>query len=104
MQTPISIFAAYENQGFNNSRMNVCYQQTVSKHKRTFTRKKTYLCFKQRRIQTERWGGSDFSNILVVKSHCGFSVLHNTAVTKLLTAKWPYIANAVFRIVKNHGE
>jgi len=29
---------------------------------------------------------------------------HNTAVTKQWTTEWPYIANAVFRIVKNHGE
>jgi len=27
-------------------------------------------------------------------------ILHNTAVTKQWTSKWPYIANAVFRIVK----
>jgi len=25
-------------------------------------------------------------------------------VTKQFTAKWPYIANAVFRIAQNHGE
>jgi len=31
-------------------------------------------------------------------------MLRNTAVTKQRTAKWPYIANAVFRIVQNHGE
>jgi len=29
---------------------------------------------------------------------------HNTAVTNQLTAKWPYITNAVFWIVQNHGE
>jgi len=29
---------------------------------------------------------------------------HDTAVTKQCTAKWPYIANAVFRIVQNNGE
>ena len=29
-----------------------------------------------------------------------WSKLHNTAVTKQWTSKWPYIANAVFRIVK----
>jgi len=28
-----------------------------------------------------------------------FNLLHNTAVTKQWTEKWPYIANAVFRIV-----
>jgi len=26
------------------------------------------------------------------------------SVTKQWTAKWSYIANAVFRIVQNHGE
>jgi len=31
-------------------------------------------------------------------------MLHNTAVTKQWTAKWPYTANAIFGIVKNHGE
>ena len=25
-------------------------------------------------------------------------------MTKQLTVKWPYIANAVFRIAQNHGE
>jgi len=29
---------------------------------------------------------------------------HSIAVTKQWTAKWPYIANAVFRVVQNHGE
>jgi len=27
-------------------------------------------------------------------------MLHNTAVTKQWMAKWPYIANAIFRIVQ----
>ena len=48
----------------------------------------------------------------MVKSHYGFatvremtySILHNTAVTKQRTVKWPYIANDVFRIVQNHVE
>jgi len=31
-------------------------------------------------------------------------MLHSTAVTKQWTSKRPYIANAVFRIVQNHGE
>ena len=31
-------------------------------------------------------------------------MLYNTAVTKNWTAKWPYIATAVSRIVPNHGE
>jgi len=31
-------------------------------------------------------------------------LLHNTAVTKQWNTKCPYIADAVFRIVKNHGE
>jgi len=31
-------------------------------------------------------------------------MLYNTAVIKNWTAKWPYIANAVSRIVQNHGE
>jgi len=31
-------------------------------------------------------------------------MLHNTAVTKQWTEEWPYIANAVFRIVQNHGD
>jgi len=31
-------------------------------------------------------------------------MLHNTAVTNQWTAKWPYIANAFFRITQNHGE
>jgi len=31
-------------------------------------------------------------------------MLHNTAVTKQCTTKWPHIANAVFRIKKNHSE
>jgi len=30
-------------------------------------------------------------------------ILYNTAVTEQWTAKWPYIANAVLRIVKDHG-
>jgi len=25
-------------------------------------------------------------------------------MTKQITAKWPYITNAVFRVVQNHGE
>jgi len=29
---------------------------------------------------------------------------HNTAVTNKRTAQWPDVANAVFRIVQNHGE
>jgi len=33
-----------------------------------------------------------------------WSILHNTAVTEQWTTKWPYIANAVIRMVKNHGE
>jgi len=33
-----------------------------------------------------------------------YSLLHDTAVTKQWTAKYPYIANAVFRIVHSHGE
>jgi len=32
-----------------------------------------------------------------------YSLLHDTAVTKQWTAKYPYIANAVFRIVHSHG-
>jgi len=47
---------------------------------------------------------------LAVKSRYGYSnvreikyTLHSSAVTKQRTAKWPYIANAVFRIVQNHG-
>jgi len=31
-------------------------------------------------------------------------MLHHTAVTKQLTAKWPYIANVVFQIVQNCGD
>jgi len=33
-------------------------------------------------------------------------MLHNTAVAKRWTTKWPYIAiaNALFRIVKSYGE
>jgi len=30
--------------------------------------------------------------------------LYRAAVTKQWTTKWPYIANAVFRIVLNYGE
>jgi len=30
--------------------------------------------------------------------------VHNTVVTQKWAAKWPYIANAVFRIAQNHGE
>jgi len=30
----------------------------------------------------------------------GRSILNNTALTKQWTAKWPYKANALFRIVK----
>jgi len=33
-----------------------------------------------------------------------YSLLDNTAVTKQSPAKWPDIANAVFRIVQNYGE
>jgi len=31
-------------------------------------------------------------------------MLHNTAVTKQRSTKWPYIESAVFRIVQNNGE
>ena len=31
-------------------------------------------------------------------------MFHNTAVTKQWTAKWPFIADVVIRIVQNHGE
>jgi len=31
-------------------------------------------------------------------------MFHNTSVTKEWMTKWLYIANAVFRIVKKHGE
>ena len=31
-------------------------------------------------------------------------IFHNTAVAKQWTAKWPFVANAVFRVVQNHGE
>jgi len=31
-------------------------------------------------------------------------MLHNTVVSKQWTAKWSYIANAVFRIVQNYSE
>jgi len=30
-----------------------------------------------------------------------WNTLHNTDVTKQWTTKWPYIANAIFRIVQN---
>ena len=33
-----------------------------------------------------------------------YSILHNTTVTQQWTAKRPDMANAVFRIVKNHGK
>ena len=32
-----------------------------------------------------------------------WSVLHNTAVTRQLTPKWPHIVNPVFRIVQTYG-
>jgi len=65
----------------------------------------------QGRIKPVSLGGR-FQLYLEIKSHCGFttvremkySLLDNTAVTKQVTAKWPDIANAVFRIVKNYGE
>jgi len=31
-------------------------------------------------------------------------MLHCTAVTKQCTAKWPYVANVVLRIVQNHED
>jgi len=46
----------------------------------------------------------------MVKSHNvlatvrGIKYISQTAVTKQWAAKWPFIANAVFRIVQNHGE
>jgi len=56
-----------------------------------------------------KFRGGDFSKIFWSSIITGlllqerWSILHNTAVTKQWTAKWPYIANAVFRIVQNHG-
>jgi len=47
---------------------------------------------------------------LAVKSYDGFTSVKekytskNIAVTKQQLAKWHDIANAVFRIVQNHGE
>ena len=60
------------------------------------------------RIQPVSLGG-DFSKIWYSNIITGLllqekiSIHHNTAVTKQRTAKWPYIANAVFWIVQNHG-
>jgi len=51
--------------------------------------------------------GGDFSNICWITASLlkeRWRILHNTAVTKQWTAKWPYIANVVFRIVKNYDE
>jgi len=54
--------------------------------------------------------GGDSSNIwesqVSLRVHCCKldEVIHNTAVTKQWTAKWPYIANAVFQIVQKPGE
>jgi len=31
-------------------------------------------------------------------------MLHNPAVTKQWTTKWPYIANVVFQVAENRGE
>ena len=33
-----------------------------------------------------------------------WSIIHNTAMTKQSTAKLPYNANVIFRIVQNHGK
>ena len=50
--------------------------------------------------------GGDFSDILQSSLITGsllwekWSILHNTAVTKQWTAKWPYISNAIFRLVQ----
>jgi len=53
--------------------------------------------------------GRAISVIFCSESHYGFTTVrddvyfnHNTAMTKQWTAKWPYIANAIFRI-KIHG-
>ena len=64
----------------------------------------------QVRFQAIRFRGGDFSNIwrssLITDSLLRerWSILHNTAVTKQCTKKWPYISNGVFGIVQNHGE
>jgi len=67
---------------FKNYMNSICWQQSF-----------------QRRIQPLSLGGR-FQWYLAVKSHYGFttvremlSIIHKTAVTKQLTAKWPYIAN-----------
>ena len=80
------------------------YHQTTSLFRHSFF---SVLC-NQGLIQQVRLGGRSVSIYLVVKCHNGFAALrrikfsafHNTAVTKQWTTKWPYIANAAFRIVK----
>jgi len=65
-------------------------------------------CVDQGHIQPV-WLGGGFS-ILGSKSHNGFATvremkyIHYTTVCKQWTTGWPYVANAVFRMVKNHGE
>jgi len=63
------------------------------------------MCLRElvRWIQSVKLGEA-ISIIFASQSHNGFAtVLHNTAVTKQWMAKWPYIANVVFRIVKSYG-
>jgi len=53
--------------------------------------------------------GDDFSDLLV-KPPYRFTVVRGTKYTsqhccdKIMGVQWPYIVNAVFRIVQNHGE
>jgi len=60
----------------------------------------------QGRIQPVSFWRGDFSNIWLSSLITGsllsesWSLLHNTDVIKLWTAKWPYIANAVFELYK----
>ena len=60
---------------------------------------------RQRRIRSVN-SGEAISVIFAVKSHNGFATVREMTYTsqhccdKQWTAKWPYIANVVFRIVK----
>jgi len=54
--------------------------------------------------------GGRFQQYSAVKAHYAFTTVREMKYTsqhccdKKWTANWPYIANAVFRIVQNHGE
>ena len=70
----------------------------------------SFPCFAPGRIQPVSLGGwviSEKFGCQVSRVHyCKRDevLLHNVSMTNQLRATWPYITDAVFRIVQNHGE